>query len=84
MIYRASNSARRRLHPLIPRESKRFKDLYRSRARVEGEFGQLKHEWALLPLRVRGLGQVQLHADLTILAKLACALAKARVVALAA
>jgi hypothetical protein len=67
-----------RLHPLIPRESKRFKDLYRQRARVEGEFGQLKHEWALLPLRVRGLARVQLHADLTILTKLTCALAKDR------
>ena len=24
--------------------------------------GRLKHEWALLPLRVRGLERVQLHA----------------------
>jgi hypothetical protein len=36
------------------------------------------------PLRVRGLERVKLHADLTILAKLACALARARVVPLAA
>jgi Transposase DDE domain len=43
-----------RLHPLVPRNSKRFKDLYRSRSAVEREFGRLKHEWALLPLRVRG------------------------------
>jgi hypothetical protein len=49
-----------------------------------GEFGRLKHEWALLPLRVRGIERVQLHADLTILAKLACALARARAVPLAA
>jgi hypothetical protein len=34
----------------------------------------LKNEWALLPLRVRGSERVQLPADLTILAKLACAL----------
>jgi transposase len=73
-----------RLHPLIPRDSKRFKDLYRSRSAVEREFGRLKHEWALLPLRVRGLDRVRLHADLTILAKLACALARARVVPVAA
>lgn len=73
-----------RLHPLIPRQSKRFKDLYRQRGAVEREFGRLKHEWALLPLRVRGLDRVRLHTDLTILAKLGCALAKARAVPLAA
>jgi hypothetical protein len=44
----------------------------------------LKHEWALAPLRVRGLDRVRLHADLTILAKLACALERERVVSLAA
>ncbi|MCA1703159.1 MAG: transposase [Actinobacteria bacterium] len=66
-----------RLHPLIPRESKRWKSLYRGRASVEREFGRLKNEWALLPLRVRGIDRVRLHADLTILAKLACALARA-------
>ena len=65
-----------RLHPLIPRDSKRSRDLYRSRGAVEREFGRLKHEWAMLPLRVRGLERVRLHADLTILAKLACALAR--------
>jgi hypothetical protein len=52
--------------------------------RVEREFGRLKHEWALLPLRIRGLERVQLHADLTILAKLSCALARARAAPLAA
>jgi hypothetical protein len=36
------------------------------------------------PLRVRGIERVRLHADLTILAKLSCALARARVVSLAA
>ena len=64
-----------RLHPLVPRESMRWKSLYRGRAAVEREFGRLKNEWALLPLRVRGLERVRLHADLTILAKLSCALA---------
>jgi hypothetical protein len=73
-----------RLHPLVPRESKRFKDLYRSRARVEGEFGNLKHEWSLLPLRVRGIERVRLHADLTILTKLASRLAGERATTLAA
>jgi hypothetical protein len=64
------------LHPLVPRESKRWQSLYRGRASVEREFGRLKNEWALLPLRVRGIERVRLHADLTILAKLACALAR--------
>lgn len=73
-----------RLHPLIPRETERSRKLYRSRGAVEREFGRLKHEWALSPLRVRGIERVRLHADLTILAKLACALARARTVPLAA
>jgi hypothetical protein len=72
------------LHPLIPRESARSRALYRSRRAVEREFGRLKNEWALAPLRVRGLDRVRLHADLTVLAKLACALARARAVPLAA
>ncbi len=67
-----------RLHPLIPRETERSRKLYRSRGAVEREFGRLKHEWALLPLRVRGLERVRLHANLTILTKLACALARSR------
>ncbi len=73
-----------RLHPLIPRETERSRKLYRSRGAVEREFGRLKHEWALLPLRVRGLERVRLHADLTILAKLACALARTRALPIAA
>jgi len=73
-----------RLHTLIPRGTPRWRTLYRQRGSVEREFGQLKHEWALLPLRIRGIERVRLHADLTILAQLACALAKARAVPLAA
>lgn len=73
-----------RLHPLIPRDSERSRKLYRSRGAVEREFGRWKHEWALLPLRVRGLDRVRLHADLTILAKLACALNRARATPLSA
>jgi len=70
-----------RRHPLIPRETKRWKDLYRGRASVEREFGRLKHEYGLAPLRVRGLAKVQLHADLTMLARLSQALARARATA---
>ncbi len=67
-----------RLHPLVPHHTKRWKGLYRKRSAVEREFGRLKHEWALGPLRVRGLERVRLHTDLTVLTKLACALARAR------
>jgi transposase, IS5 family len=73
-----------RLHPLIPRETLRWRGLYRRRASVEREFGRLKNEWGLAPLRVRSIERVRLHADLTILAKLSCALARARAVQLAA
>jgi len=41
---------------------------------VDRCFGELKHEWAMLPLRTRGLDRVQLHVDLTILARLGHAL----------
>ncbi|QYG95841.1 transposase (plasmid) [Iamia sp. SCSIO 61187] len=64
-----------RLHPLVPRTTERFKSLYHQRGAVEREFGRLKHEWAILPLRIRGLAKVRLHTDLTILSKLALALA---------
>ena len=67
-----------RLHPLIPRDTKRYKNLYRQRSSVERGFGSLKHEWSLLPLRVRGLARVRLHADLTILAVLATRLVTTR------
>jgi hypothetical protein len=69
-----------RLYPLIPRETPRWGKLYAQRSAVEREFGRLKHDWALLPLRVRGIERVRLHADLTILAQLARALSRARAV----
>ena len=58
--------------------------LYRRRAAVAREFGRLKNEYGLTPLRVRGIERVALHADLTMLARLSQALARARVVTLAA
>jgi hypothetical protein len=67
-----------RLHPLIPYGTDRWFRLYRGRGAVEREFGRLKNEWGLKPLRVRGLDRVRLHADLTVLTKLACALSRAR------
>jgi transposase, IS5 family len=67
-----------RLHPSIPRESLRWRKLYRGRAAVERAFGRLKNESGLTPLRVRRIERVRLHADLTILTKLSRELGKAR------
>ena len=72
-----------RRNPLIPRETRRFRNLYRGRAAVEREFGRLKNEYGLAPLRVRGLERVALHADLVMLARLSLALVRARTVPLA-
>jgi hypothetical protein len=44
----------------------------------------LKHDYGLAPLRVRGLERIQLHTDLTLLARLSQALVRARAVPLAA
>jgi hypothetical protein len=73
-----------RLHPLIPRETDRWKGLYRGRASVERAFGRLKNEWALAPLRVRRIERVRLHANLTILSQLTVALNRERGLAFAA
>jgi hypothetical protein len=73
-----------RLFPRIPRHSDRFRDLYRRRGAVERAFALLKTDYGLTPLRVRGQAKVQLHADLTVLARLAQALSLARELALAA
>jgi Transposase DDE domain len=73
-----------RLHPLIPRETERWKGLYQRRGSVERAFGRLKHEWGLGPLRVRRIERVQLHANLTILSQLAVALNQGRGLAVAA
>lgn len=66
-----------RLHTLIPRGTDRWKGLYHQRGAVEREFGVLKHQWAMLPLRVRRISRVQLHVDLTILTRLADAVVRA-------
>jgi hypothetical protein len=67
-----------RLHPLIPRETARWKTLYRRRGSVERAFGRLKNDRGLAPLRVRRIERVRLHADLTILSQLSRALNPAR------
>jgi transposase len=64
----------------IPRKSDEWRSLYRRRSAVEREFGRLKHQYGLAMLRVRGIERVRLHADLTMLARLRLALARARVV----
>ena len=61
-----------------------WKRLYRGRSAVEREFGRLKNEYGLTPLRTRGLARVRQHADLVMIARLGQALVRARVVALAA
>lgn len=67
-----------RRNPLVPRESDRWRMLYRGRAAVEREFGRLKNEYGLTPLRVRSISRVALHVDLVMLARLSSALARAR------
>jgi hypothetical protein len=68
----------------IPYGSDEWKRFYRGRAAVEREFGRLKNEYALTPLRTRGLDRVRLHTDLVLMARLGQALARARELPLAA
>ena len=67
----------------IARGSDEWRRLYRRRTAVEREFGNLKHNFGLAFLRVRGIERVRLHADLCILARLALALERARALPLA-
>jgi Transposase DDE domain len=46
----------------IPRASDEWRSLYRRRSAVEREFGNLKHNFGLAFLRVRGIERVRLHA----------------------
>ena len=73
-----------RFNPRIQRHTQEYRDLYRRRVAVEREFGRLKHDDALTPLRARGLARIQLHADLVMLARLTLALSRARAIPLAA
>src|SRR5439155_25292368 len=73
-----------RFNPRVQRHTQRFRDLYRGRGAVEREFGRLKHDYGFAPLRVRGLERVQLHADLTMLARLTLALSRAKALQMAA
>jgi hypothetical protein len=68
----------------MSRDTDRWRRLYTRRASVEREFGRLKHPVSLPPLRIRGLERVLPQADLTILARLACTLARTRAVPLEA
>ena len=51
-----------RAHPLIPPRDSPLHRSVPSPRRLEREFGSLKNEWALSPLRVRGPDRVRLHA----------------------
>jgi Transposase DDE domain len=62
----------------LSRAGDEWKRLYRGRSAVEREFGRLKNYYALAMLRVRGIERVRLHADVTILGRLALELARAR------
>lgn len=68
----------------IPYGTVEWKRLYKGRAAVEREFGRLKNEYGLAPLRTRGIKRVRIHADLTMLARLGLALTRARVMLRAA
>ena len=61
-----------------------WRTLYRGRSAVEREFGRLKHEYGLAPLRTQGIERVRIHADLTMLARLGQALSRLRAVPMAA
>lgn len=73
-----------RLFPRIARHTDEFRKLYRRRALIEKEFAHCKREHGLAVLRVRGLERVQLHVELTMLARLALAAHRSEAVALAA
>ncbi|MBA2475759.1 MAG: hypothetical protein H0V40_07385 [Actinobacteria bacterium] len=69
---------------VVVMENAHYGILRRRRTSVEREFGRLKHEYGLAFLRVRRIERVRLHADLTTLARLGQALARARAVPRAA
>jgi Transposase DDE domain len=67
-----------RMQTFVPRDSRKWRRLYRGRTAVERVNGRLKEDYGLVPLRVRGLAAVSLHVDLSMLALLASRLARVR------
>jgi len=69
-----------RIQPETPikRGTPEWADLYRRRTPGEREFGRLTHDYGLAFLRARGIERVRLHADLTMLGRLALALSRSR------
>jgi hypothetical protein len=68
-----------RLHPLIPRRTKKWKRLYgHGRAAIEGFNSKAKERHALNDLRSRGIVRATRHMDMCIIAMMARELALAR------
>jgi transposase len=65
----------------IPYGTDEWKRLYRGRSAVEREFGRLKNEYGLAPLRTRGIDRVRIHADLVMIGRLAQRLVQVRALA---
>jgi hypothetical protein len=65
-----------RKHTLVPRTTRRFKELYKKRTAVEREFSLLKDQYLLNVIRVQGLKKVAAHVELCIFVRLAKFLAE--------
>lgn len=59
-----------RKHSLVPRDTKKFRDLYNKRTAVEREFSRLKDQFMLGSLRVQGIDKATLHFELAIATRL--------------
>jgi len=64
--------------PLVSRESREFRRRLKGRVAAEREFARLKGHYGLMVVRVRGLDRVELHVDLTMLARLSSYLTQLR------
>lgn len=62
----------------VPRETKKWRRLYRRRTAVERVFGRLKGHLLLDALRVRGLAKVRVRLTLSLVVLLAAALGMAQ------
>lgn len=67
-----------RRHTPVPRETKKWRRLYRRRTAVERVFGRLKGHLLLDALRVRGLAKVRVRLTLSLVVMLAAALGMAQ------